>query len=1671
MSDNAPGLSPQAASISCSDLASYNRSASSAKDINATPDRQKSATKTKATRPVKRLRRTSARAPPVESSSDRGDESGEWFAIRDIVDEKVDRGVRQYLVDWEDHPVTGEVYQKSWIPASDANEEAVLHWQAIKQARKLGNEAKATLKLRTKVAEPKAAANIVQPAVASPFETRSAPLPAVDSHGSLVESFGALISNESQALSPLSASSSPPRNPTRKRLAPTTDKNSEERPDSEENADNVVQTSRKRRLVRGIRSDFEHDQKAGKSSSQSIHSISIKSSDSGNRQYSQNSEKQSQSQPLPSSPPATREQSIASPTSLTDAAEVAEAADHIESGNFAVPDNSIGVIANPGFNPDRYARFTQDGELSQITQDSLQNHVWLHSQPLVSGHDRQIGHHSLQTFVRNDSLDLDGPVSSSSSIHDPNLPHHESGYTIPDSQQEDDTQPVSVGQPAVSKVDDSKDDNDKCNKDSIDQRSQASSAGKTTDKRCLPQPDIASTTASTNAIASSHSITSGDAQLVPVPVGSQNDQQLRESADWVSQDEPHSSTSSIEFLTQPDIDFALFTQPSQQSEPSRDRRSSRPIAGKTPAASSVTVSNDFSAVSIVPDSTRAIRAPTLPPRLRTSSPCPSHLAYLATMSESSARPRPASAVEALQQALQGLHETPNKKSIAGDAGPTGFGGISGVDDPLLLAEIQRMQQCDDNITSMDDPAVLAEIQRLEQESQDATASSAEDPLLLAEIQRLQGNSPGPMLPVSQEDSPSSSSSNILRLSLSTAPPVDSTLALSTEPGLSSDLQSLNPLLSAADTGLSGAGPGGNVLLGQDSTFDPREQRTGSAVSGLGENHVPVSTVSMSDLSYAALPMLDLSSELDVEVEGLAGAQNSSEQLSSPLSMEEDADNQVSQAVFGDLPPLAKSGSSNSYVVTLPLAANTRQKYIDLVVDKKTQQIIKDFSEVYARDVNGVPEREVIARIDELLHKLLDLSDLPPFFDSLPAMAPEAMMKHAVNTNSKFSFVYELLNDIAATDRNVLILGRKGVMNDYLEAVVSALNMPLQRFEPSKYIRPAAQSREGRRSFTVLLADTAELAEAKNRAQGTEKFPLPQDFDIVIGFDHTARTSGLIAFFAETPLPGAATGRTLDATSGQRSRHQPRKPLALLLVSALTLEHVDLRLELDSVDDLERKNALLLCTLESLTYLKDSPYEETPDKPHQVAEAFAKIILNPAATLDWQPTPLPEDVFDIYMNSSGPSSQPIFTQHETISGGLSRATQKRLFQDSGDDDTGEDKAKRARLRSYSATLSIVHRPSDHYSNAVKRALAGLGVDDSGIGPTVAISLTRLEALAAKVAGLEEQLQEKESLEATLTERVHTLNRLVKGQTATINECQTKLLAAVKERGVFERERDAAVQEVTLTKEKLESRTTALAELRAAKKEADASLAAANALAAGSSQPDVAELGAARVALQEAHEKVAALERKASNNSEELEFARRAYQDASNAAAEMSAENRDLSARVKELDRLAADNLRKIRETQNRNELEAYRQQWTEAMTMLGERERELEIARDELRTLKNGRRETRQCSVPRSPRLGVMGSRTLPGRGSSVAVGSNGGGTGVSSGRGNTPILPSAGADFAAAARASASRGNSPVTIILDAGGHGHGHSGNSSASGSASGGGGSYLSAGQSGGRFGHLRD
>ena len=466
------------------------------------------------------------------------------------------------------------------------------------------------------------------------------------------------------------------------------------------------------------------------------------------------------------------------------------------------------------------------------------------------------------------------------------------------------------------------------------------------------------------------------------------------------------------------------------------------------------------------------------------------------------------------------------------------------------------------------------------------------------------------------------------------------------------------------------GGGANELLlsqniAPSNTNIPGAQHIGGAIDDL--RGTPPGTIAPGDMSFSD-PMASGALEVSPEPEDSASAAeaeqptrdvgdgHASGRSDSPQAMDEDDNDVDNDDEFDDELSMSNPNyTTHEYVVTLPLASNTRQHYLDMIAEKKNKETIQQFSNVFSRDIAEVPDAETIARVDELLRKFIDVSDLPAFYDSTPNLSREERMKQAVNTNSKFSFVYEFLERISTLKKTVLILAGRDVVLDYLEAVVSTAGISFARVDSAS--KPPTEKRAQFGTLSVLLGNASELT--------VESLP-DTEIDIVIGFDHVARTSGLLEHYIKlstasaggdkssaSPPSSNGNGNSNSNTSsrgkssGGRIRG-PRlpKPVILLLVGAFTVEHVDLRLELTSADDLERKNALLLCALECVQYLREYVDSNLPTAPHDVAKAFGQMVTNPAIELEWQPQPLPEDVFDIYVQSSG-ATQPTFTQAESI----------------------------------------------------------------------------------------------------------------------------------------------------------------------------------------------------------------------------------------------------------------------------------------------------------------------------------------------------------------------------------------------------------------------------------------
>ena len=277
-----------------------------------------------------------------------------------------------------------------------------------------------------------------------------------------------------------------------------------------------------------------------------------------------------------------------------------------------------------------------------------------------------------------------------------------------------------------------------------------------------------------------------------------------------------------------------------------------------------------------------------------------------------------------------------------------------------------------------------------------------------------------------------------------------------------------------------------------------------------------------------------------------------------------------------------------FIVTLPMAANTRQLYLEQISGDNKRTML-DFATGFAKSLSWVPDGGLLAKMDRIFEHLLDLCDLPTWVHDMAKanLTPEAMWKHATGTNSKFSFVYEFLNAIKDLNTRVLILCHSGYAFQYLESLLSApgFNYSILGGES------AGEEVDG---LAVILASADQQPSVVHGR-----------VDIVINFDHVARAVDL-----SQVLPGAI------------------EPLVLSLVVTHSIEHIDLQLGPEP-GDLERKNAINLAIGSAKELLK-SP--ERGFEPHDIAEIFAGFVRNPDHGFVWEPSTLPEHVLDLWLSS-------------------------------------------------------------------------------------------------------------------------------------------------------------------------------------------------------------------------------------------------------------------------------------------------------------------------------------------------------------------------------------------------------------------------------------------------------
>lgn len=265
-----------------------------------------------------------------------------------------------------------------------------------------------------------------------------------------------------------------------------------------------------------------------------------------------------------------------------------------------------------------------------------------------------------------------------------------------------------------------------------------------------------------------------------------------------------------------------------------------------------------------------------------------------------------------------------------------------------------------------------------------------------------------------------------------------------------------------------------------------------------------------------------------------------------------------------------------------------------------------------------------------------------------------------------------------------------------------------------------------------------------------------------------------------------------------------------------------------------------------------------------------------------------------------------------------------------------------------------------SDLLRDTLASYTPRPEGSSQTVEVSIDQLEWIVARISRLEEESREKAKIEEQLQELVKRTEQELMSYKKTVTTLQPKYMQAVSERGQFAIAKDAVDRRVTKLEEDLEK---SRAETEALKERLTART--------------PSELEAKYEAAQAEREK---LEKKLQSAAQERDFFRDRFQEGMGSATELASEINDLKEQVRDLERKASDTVVRVHEINSKNRVEESRRQRDESRAYIAQLEQQVEQTRKELQTLKNGRRETRATSVPRSPRMSVMSPRTRGGGG-------------------------------------------------------------------------------------------
>lgn len=621
-----------------------------------------------------------------------------------------------------------------------------------------------------------------------------------------------------------------------------------------------------------------------------------------------------------------------------------------------------------------------------------------------------------------------------------------------------------------------------------------------------------------------------------------------------------------------------------------------------------------------------------------------------------------------------------------------------------------------------------------------------------------------------------------------------------------------------------------------------------------------------------------------------------------------------------------------HAITLPFQASRRPYYDNTLCEYRAEA--EAYGDIFNSEVYKEPDEGLEQRIDELFARLFNICDYPQDLvgtrlEDLPLVQ---QAKYSSDASPKFNFMHELLGAIER-DTDVLVLARTPELLRLLYAETEALELEsvCHGFE-----KPDGTVRNSAARVTLALS--------------SEDFD-PFKFQAVIGFDHT---------FSHSPV-----SRRLASGSAKE-----RAPLVLQLVTTHSIEHILLHIPQD-ISAMEKKNALLSGIVQARGLIEDP--EPGYSEPHQAARTFSAYLNGLTESISWEPQSIPDNVLDFFLNTQ--SLTQALEESKLIRG---NGHKRKL-----DAEEDSDDAKRMRVLPVIEPVLDSHDPPLTYPmRALLDSARPKGQAKERMSK-ISIPLAVLEVLAEQVAEYKRQAAANE-LETQYKAIINRLEKQVKEYQRTTNRVEKVHREALQDRSSFEK--------ATLKAE--EAMKTAA---EAAQKESDkqqkriAELEGVVARLTATSGDEESPLSRTERLLEESQKKVKTLEKRLENAQNETDYIRDVYQDVNSKSGTMAAEIKTLRKQNEDLEQKASENLKQIHQIQADAAKEAHLNHIAELKTLVREQEYELGRLCEE-RTFRNGRPSTRQASVPRSPRTGMMSPR--PGRG-----------FGGSASRGTSPALP------------------------------------------------------------------